>query len=223
MKLRQPGLIKLVAFAAALLIKVWMSTVRLRIRMFDRTADPDNPRCPGPCLHAFWHEGLLALTSTTYQNPVYALISQHADGELIAQIIRFLNLRAVRGSTTRGGAQAVVELLERARIAHLALTPDGPKGPRRVVQRGVVFLASRSGLPVAPYGIAFSKAWRAKSWDRFAVPLPFSTIYGVVGPLMRLPRELTRAQQESFRVELEKRLLAVTAEAEVWAGTRTTS
>lgn len=217
MKLRHPGLIKLAALLAAFLIKAWISTVRLRIRMADWTTDPDHSRCRGPCLHAFWHEGILALTSTTYRNPVYVLISQHADGELIAQVIRYLNLRTVRGSTTRGGAQAVVELLERSRWSHLAITPDGPKGPRRQVQRGVVFLASRSGLPVVPYGLAFSRAWRMRSWDRFAVPLPFSTIYGVTAPSVLVPPELDRAGQDAWLERIQAGLDAATAAAERWA------
>jgi lysophospholipid acyltransferase (LPLAT)-like uncharacterized protein len=217
MKLRHPGLIRLLAFLAAFVIRIWMSTVRLRVRMHDWTTDPDHPRCRRPCLHAFWHEGILALTSVTYRNPVYVLVSQHADGELIAQIVRHMNLKTVRGSTTRGGAQAVVEMLARAEGAHLAITPDGPKGPRRQVQRGVVFLASRSGLPVVPYGIAFSRAWRARSWDRFAVPLPFSTIFGIAGAAVVVPRDLNLDDQEAYRSLVECELKRATAQAEAWA------
>lgn len=221
MKLRHPGLIKLVALAAALLIKAWISTVRLRVRMADWRTDPDHSRGHGPGLHAFWHEGILALTSTVYRNPVYVLISQHADGELIAQVIKLMNLKTVRGSTTRGGGQAVVELLAKAKDAHLAITPDGPKGPRRQVQRGLVFLASRSGLPIIPYGIAFSRAWRARSWDRFAVPLPFSTIYGVAGPALAVPPDLDKAGQDAWQARAQQALDDAQAAAEHWARQRT--
>lgn len=217
MKIRHPGLIKLIGLLAGPLIRLWIGTVRLRIAMADWTTDPDHPRNTRPYLHAFWHEGILALTSVTYRNPIYVLISQHADGELIAQVCRGLGLKTVRGSTTRGGGQAVAELLARSKNAHLAITPDGPKGPRREVQRGVVFLASRSGLPVVPYGLAFSRAWRARSWDRFAVPLPFSCIYGVTGPALEVPPDLNRDQQDEYAAELERRLLAATTAAEDWS------
>ncbi len=216
MKLRHPGLLKLLGWLASVIIRLWMSTVRLRIRMHDDRTDPDHPRCLGRHIHAFWHEALLALTSTPYRQPVHVLISLHADGELIAQVIRWLGLRSVRGSSSRGGGQALLDLMQIGQQAHVAVTPDGPRGPRRQAQRGTIFLASQIGLPIVPYGLAFSRAWRAKSWDRMAVPLPFSTIYGITGPSLEVPANCHRQQQQQFAEQLQERMNEATRQAEAW-------
>ncbi len=220
MKLRHPGLIKLIGLLASVLIRLWMSTVRLRIRMHDDRTDPDHRRCRGHFIHAFWHEDLLALTSTPYRNPVHILISLHADGELIAQVIRWLGIKSVRGSSTRGGGQALMQMLELGARSHLAVTPDGPRGPRRTAQRGTIFLASQLAMPIVPYGLAYSWAWRAKSWDRMAIPLPFSTLYGITGPELAIPAYLHREDQQKYAAALQTQMNLATEQAKAWCVAR---
>jgi lysophospholipid acyltransferase (LPLAT)-like uncharacterized protein len=116
----------------------------------------------------------MLLPAYHYARPdIKVLISTHADGQLIAEACQRLGFALARGSSTRGGVEAVRDML-RANDTHLAVTPDGPRGPRRRVQAGVVYLAARTGLPIVPVGFAARRPWRAKSWDRFAVPRPFS-------------------------------------------------
>jgi lysophospholipid acyltransferase (LPLAT)-like uncharacterized protein len=215
MKIRHPGLIRLASVLAAGLIRVWMDSLRLRVHFDDRRLDPDHPQCPGPMIHAFWHENLLFLASIPVRVELRVMISQHRDGELIAQIIQHLGFRTVRGSTTRGGVSAMLEMLDHAaRQVHLAITPDGPRGPRRRVQPGVIYLAARTGMPIVPYGMAYDRAWRAPSWDRLAVPWPFSRVAGVAGQPLRVPPDLTREQVAMFARRLEQRLTQATAAAE---------
>jgi lysophospholipid acyltransferase (LPLAT)-like uncharacterized protein len=145
------------------------------------------------------------------------LISQHQDGEYITQIIERLRARVVRGSTTRGGIAGLMEMASVDKQTHLAITPDGPRGPRRRLQPGAIFLASRTGLPVVPLGFGFSNAWRARSWDRFAVPLPFSIVACVAGRSIRIPPELGRTGLECWRHQVEASMLECTAAAEYWA------
>jgi lysophospholipid acyltransferase (LPLAT)-like uncharacterized protein len=145
------------------------------------------------------------------------LISQHADGELIAQTCRHLRIGVVRGSTTRGGAAGLWDLLEAAKHTHLAITPDGPKGPRRRVQLGAIFLASQTGLPIVAAGVGFANAWRAKTWDRFAVPYPYSLATNVCAAPIHVPPALSLNDLAHYRNLVEERLQTATDEAERWA------
>jgi lysophospholipid acyltransferase (LPLAT)-like uncharacterized protein len=219
MKLRHPWLLRLFGLVGATVIRAWMNTVRYRAHVLDGTIHPADPRGQR-FIYAFWHESVLI--PTVFKTRVRVLISQHADGELIAQVCRHLRLGTVRGSTTRGAVPALMAMKRASRDSHLAVTPDGPKGPRRRVQMGLIFLASMTGLPVVPVGVGFGRAWRARSWDRFAVPWPWSTVYGVAPAPIVVPPKLDRAGLEHHRRLVEDRFLAVTAAAERWAnaGTR---
>jgi lysophospholipid acyltransferase (LPLAT)-like uncharacterized protein len=107
-----------------------------------------------------------------------------------------------------------------AETCHLAVTVDGPRGPRRRVKQGVIYLASRTGLPIVPAGIAFRRAWRAKSWDRFCVPCPGTDAYAYVAPLLHVPPDINRKEMERYRQMLEERLHAATETADNWAAGR---
>ncbi len=218
MKLRQPWLIKALAFAAAWMIRFWMGTLRFRYRPIGPNVDPRQPDFQGHYLYAFWHENIL-LPAYLYGRPdIWVLISQHADGQLIAEVCRHLRFRTVRGSSTRGGVEAVRHMLRAGRQGHLAVTPDGPRGPRRQVQPGLVYLAARTGLPIVPIGIGFQRAWRMQSWDRFAVPHPWTLGMCVTLPPISVPAEADKDQLESYRRRVEEALVQATALAERWAG-----
>jgi len=132
---------------------------------------PDDP----PYILCFWHARILMMPHAFRGWNGLMLISEHADGELIAQAVARLGIESVRGSTTRGGAKAVVRMLREAKKGRpLGITPDGPRGPRERVQPGAIWLAKKTGLPLRSVCYATSRFWRANSWDRFYVPLPFS-------------------------------------------------
>jgi lysophospholipid acyltransferase (LPLAT)-like uncharacterized protein len=214
MKIRNPTLIRFLALAAALVIRGWMSTVRLRLVFQDGRVHPADPR-QERFIYAFWHESLLA--PTMRKSRVRILISQHADGEFIAQVCRFLGYGVVRGSSTRGGSLALLDMMNGCDRSHLVVTPDGPRGPRRHLKMGVVYLASRTGMAIAPIGVGYARVWRAGSWDRFAVPYPFSDVFGVVGPAIRVPAGLDRDGLEWYRRLVEERCREATAAADRWA------
>ncbi|HEY8506294.1 MAG TPA: lysophospholipid acyltransferase family protein [Gemmataceae bacterium] len=219
MKIRHPALIRAAGWLGARALRLWMGTVRYRYRILGPDVDPHSPGLAGRYIYAFWHEAML-LPAYRYARPdIHILISRHADGQLIAEIARRLGLRVVRGSTTRGGASAVREMVRLSEKDHLAITPDGPRGPRRQVQPGVVYLAGRTGLPVVPLGVAYRRAWRAKSWDRFALPRPFTTAYAVAGSPVAVPAEVGPEELEPFRLRVQSAMDLVTAAAERWAET----
>jgi len=114
---------------------------------------------------------------------------------------------AVRGSSSRRGAQALLELTSYAQLDfNLAVTPDGPRGPRYVVQKGVIDLAQLTGLPIIPVTSNMRRKYCLKSWDRFQIPLPFSKCELILGPAFRVPRDASEERREELRVELQEML-----------------
>lgn len=219
MKLRHPRLIRLVAFLAAKLIRVWIWTLRYRYHHLGPDIRPQLARPDERYIYTFWHENMLLLAYHYGQPNVWILISHHADGQLITEITNRLGFRAVRGSSTRGGVAAVRGMVELGRSDHLAITPDGPRGPRRQVQPGLIYTAARTGLPIVLAGIAFRRCWRARSWDRFALPYPGTRAICISSRLVYVPAELNRETMERYRAHVEKTLCAVQQMAEEWAET----
>jgi lysophospholipid acyltransferase (LPLAT)-like uncharacterized protein len=142
------------------------------------TGPTDRPAPPpgGPFIVAMWHGRLALLHHLRHsQKPLIALISTHRDGQLISKCAWWFDMRTVAGSSSRGGVQAVRELMRLARAGHsLFITPDGPRGPRMQVNEGIVDIARLSGLPILPASISTSRGKFLRTWDRFLVPLPFS-------------------------------------------------
>lgn len=219
MKIRNPRLIAFLGWLGAKLIRIWLATVRYDYQTFGDDARPERLGPDQRYIYAFWHEYILLLAYRYGRKDVHVLISQHADGQLIAEICRHLGFSLIRGSSTRGGVEAVRQMMRAGGAEHLAITPDGPRGPRRHVQPGLVYLAARTGLPIIPIGLGFRRPWRAGSWDRFAVPRWFSRSTCVLAPAVLVPPEADREMLESLRLEVETRMNWATQVAEQWAET----
>jgi lysophospholipid acyltransferase (LPLAT)-like uncharacterized protein len=217
MKIRHPALIRAIGVSGAWMVRRLVGTNRFHFRFEDPSVDPAVARQTGQrYIYAFFHEIMLFPAYYWAWPEMQVLISDHRDGELIAQVIGRLGFGVVRGSTSRGGARAVREMKHRIDRGHLCITPDGPRGPRRSVQHGLPYLASRTGLPVVGVGMAFKRPWRAKSWDRFAVPRPFAAAACVMTPRIFVPPDADRDALEVHRVEFERRMKLATEEAEAW-------
>ena len=214
MKLRHPWLIAWAAFLLSLAAWCYMRTMRYRFVLPRAPVHPNDPSLHQRFIYAIWHENLLFTAGVRFRGKISVLISQHADGELVARVCRHLGYATVRGSSTRGGARALRELLQRGRAGHLVITPDGPRGPRRRVQLGAVYIASRTGLAIVPVGIGYQRAWRVRSWDRFAIPWPGTTAVAVAGEPLQVPPDLDRHQLEQYRLRLEQALAEASARAE---------
>jgi lysophospholipid acyltransferase (LPLAT)-like uncharacterized protein len=212
---------KLGGLAASKGIAAWMQTLDTRAAFYDRTVDPVLG-IAGPRIYVFWHEYILLPLALRGHCHLSMLLSQHGDADILARIAGHFGFDCVRGSTYRGGAKAVWELEERSQTHHLTITPDGPRGPRRQLAQGPVYLASRLQIPLVVMGFGYDRPWRTNSWDRFAVPRLFSRARAVVGPPMTIPPDLDRAGIEAARLRTERLLNCLTAEAEAWAtaGTR---
>jgi lysophospholipid acyltransferase (LPLAT)-like uncharacterized protein len=203
MKLVQPWTIGPLALLASTTIRWWVGASRFIYLAEDPAADPRIAPVRG--IYLFWHENMLFPAYTHGRHGFSVLVSRHRDGQLIARILRMLGFGIVSGSTNRKGMSALRELMRSGKASHLAITPDGPQGPRRVVQEGAVYLASRTGMPIWPVGFAFRDCWRAGSWDRMVLPKPGTVGVCVAAPAIHLPPDLTMEQieQECKRVQAE--------------------
>jgi len=139
-----------------------------------------------PIIVAFWHGNLLMqhylYKKARPKRKVWVMISEHFDGELIARTISFFGVGAVRGSSKKGGAKALIAALRKLKMGDdIAITPDGPRGPALSVAPGIVALAKKSGSQIVPMCYKPKKFWRMKSWDGFMIPKPFTTIDFYVG------------------------------------------
>lgn len=222
MKIRDPKKIRRVAITASYVARGLARSIRYSYRPLTSYLLDDRQELIGNArfIYAFWHEHLLVPTLVYRGDDAAVLASQHADGELIAQVAERCGAKMVRGSTTRGGIAALVRMLQKGWGArHLVVTPDGPRGPRRKCQVGVVFLASRTGLPIVTGGFGFSRCWRAKSWDRFAVPMPISRVRGVSAHPIFVPPGLGSDELKPYQKAVEDAANIGTAIAEHWAET----
>lgn len=208
---RQRALGWLVANAMRLLA----ATLRYRV---DRGRGP--AKLPDePVIFALWHNrlGLCMKAYESFVRPHHphdhlaALISASKDGAFLATILQNFGVEPVRGSSSRRGAQALLELASWAERGYdLAVTPDGPRGPCYEVQEGVMALAQVTGLPIIPYSCQVGWKIRLKSWDRFQIPMPFSRCEMTFGEPLRVPRQATDAERAQLGEQLRTVLLAGT-------------
>ncbi len=186
----------------------------VRIEWFGEERLHDFRKRGNHVIFAFWHDQILLMLNE-YRGPgLKIMISASKDGELIARTASFFGLGAVRGSSSRGGGKALLEMVRCARGPFdLAITPDGPRGPRHQVKEGVALLARLSGRAVVPVSFACSRGYRFSSWDRFLLPFPFSRGVFVFGEPLLCRREedtgrfrdrLQSAMKENDRLARER-------------------
>jgi len=172
-----------------------------------------------PVIYCIWHNRL-ALCMRGYWDFAHsnsrtpgmaAMVSASKDGGFLTAILECFRVQPVRGSSSRRGAQALLELTTWAERGYdLALTPDGPRGPCYVIQEGAMSLSQITGLPILPVAINVDWKIRLKSWDRFQIPLPFSRCELIIEKPVRVPREATDAEREACRRGIEETMRAMT-------------
>jgi lysophospholipid acyltransferase (LPLAT)-like uncharacterized protein len=212
MKLTHPIAIKTVALLGSWALRLWLNTQDYWFCFEEKESDPHATRKGN--IYLFWHETIL-LPLMTHCGPDFSmLVSRHRDGELITQIMRMFKGKTVRGSTSRGAVAGLLGMMRNKPSRHLGITPDGPRGPRRTVQDGAIYLASRTGMALVPVGYAFDGCWRAGSWDKMALPRPFRRAVGVIGQRVIVPPDLDRNGIEDYRLKMQKAMDRVNLRAE---------
>jgi lysophospholipid acyltransferase (LPLAT)-like uncharacterized protein len=165
----------------------------------------------GGRLVAFWHgrQLLMSFIKVDFDRkvPLYALISEHNDGRIIAAIVRRLGISSVAGSSSKHGSQATRELIGLMKAgSHVAITPDGPKGPAYHSKAGIIFLAALSGKPIYPMSYSAKSFWTFKSWDGMILPKPFSRAVRMIGEPIFVPRSIDKEQTGQFQAQLDTAL-----------------
>jgi lysophospholipid acyltransferase (LPLAT)-like uncharacterized protein len=184
----------------------------LRYKWDDRSGYFDGSP-PPPAIYCVWHNRLPLCMKAYFgyvkkrnqTSGMAAIVSASKDGGFLAAVLECFKVKPVRGSSSRRGKQALLELTTWAERGYdLAITPDGPRGPCYVVQDGVILLAQITGFPIMP--VSYHLGWkiRLKSWDRFQIPLPFSRCEMIYEKPIHVPREASDAEREALRLKLEQ-------------------
>ncbi|MDO8475106.1 MAG: DUF374 domain-containing protein [Candidatus Rokubacteria bacterium] len=199
---------KLAPAAASWALRLLAATLRLRRE--EKTVEPLQAAGAG-VIYVVWHARLLLLPYLYRRRGLFALVSRSEDGSMIADLLRRFGFVTVRGSSSRGGAGGLRALARAIGEGHsVVVVPDGPRGPREVCKAGVVVLARLTGAPVVPAALAASSEWRARSWDEFRIPKPFSRCVVRFGEPILVPRDIDAAGEATARKEIEAALNAVT-------------
>ena len=162
----------------------------------------------------FWHGRILPATFYFRRRGIVVITSENFDGEWIARIIERFGYGTARGSTSRGGLKALLQLkrdMEAGKAAGFTL--DGPRGPARVAQPGAIWLAKATGNPVLPFHAEASRHWTMRSWDQTQIPKPFSTVALAIGEPLSVPADASDARVEEERLRLEASLTSLEARA----------
>lgn len=195
-------------------LRLWMWTCRITV------LNPDidrHLRRGGHVIGALWHHNFIFYAWYFERRRYLVMSSWSKDGEIMVRVMRQMGYRHVRGSSSRGGAQALHEMVQLARKgATCAIIADGPRGPAREAKVGVVLAASHSGLPVVPGGAFVCRGKRLRNWDRTAIPFPFSRIILTFGEPIRVPPDLDAAQIEEWRKRIEREVTRCEEEAEAY-------
>jgi lysophospholipid acyltransferase (LPLAT)-like uncharacterized protein len=186
----------------------------LRVRRDERSVRP-LWAAGAPLIIGVWHSRALLLPYLYRGRRFRVLVSRSRDGEILGRVLARFGLGAIRGSSSRGGAEAMRELLRALRDGWgVVVVPDGPKGPPETVKPGIVTLAALSGVPIVPLAVAASAEWRMSSWDAFRIPRPFSRCVVRFGEPIEVPRPLDAGMREALRKEVEAALAAVSRRAD---------
>ncbi len=198
---------RVAAVTGAMLLRALFSTLRLRVH------DPEGFLAappPGPVIYAFWHNRILAITAAFLRvypagrRGVLVLTSASRDGMWLGELADRLGMGSVRGSSSRRGAAAMREMLVKVSQGYdIAITPDGPRGPKYRLGAGLVYLAQSAALPVVAIHAEFGRCTRLRSWDRFAIPWPFSRLDVTLGPILTVPHTDDEASFEAERRKIE--------------------
>src|SRR3984893_5572666 len=214
--LKKRFLIRAADLAFFLLINVIGRTIRWQLDGWENweqaTRDGQVP------IYTFWHNRVFLATYFWRKRRIVVMTSQSFDGEYIARFIQRFGYGAARGSTTRGGVGAIVEMgrLMRAGLP-TAFTIDGPKGPRYVAKMGAVLLAKKTGHPILPFTITARRFWKVrKSWDGFQVPKPFTRVRVDIAPPMYVPADADDQELNAKRDELQRALDELNQRGEEW-------
>ncbi len=199
-------------------LPLFASAMDYRVASYEPCCDPRHSDSRNEhVIYVFWHEFIMPLISRWGWCDLTLLVSQHRDAEWLNQVAGRMGFQMARGSSTRGGPAAIRRLTQLGNQSSLVITPDGPRGPRRQMAPGAVYLASQLEMPIIPIGVGLSRAHRLNTWDKFAIPLPTSRVRVIFGPKIYLPGTDDREQLDRYRESVLCSVNELTHTAQRWA------
>jgi lysophospholipid acyltransferase (LPLAT)-like uncharacterized protein len=165
-------------------------------------------------IHSFWHGRILPATLYFQRRGIVVITSENYDGEWIARIITKFGYGTARGSTSRGGPKALLQLVRDVKSKGVAFTLDGPRGPAEVAQPGAVWLAKATGNPLMPFHAEAASSWTLNSWDRTQIPKPFTTVAMAIREPIYVSRDADERAMDEARSALEASLAAARLECQ---------
>jgi lysophospholipid acyltransferase (LPLAT)-like uncharacterized protein len=191
------------------MVRLYLSTIRIRI--LNEESLMTHIEKGGKAIVAFWHQRFFGVIGYAKRFRIFqpsAIISKSLDGDLIAQVAIRLGIRPVRGSSSRGGREALAAMIKDLAVHSMAIhAVDGPKGPMKVVKAGLIRMAQLSGAQIFPVYISVDRAWMVNSWDRFLIPKPFSRILVQWDHPIFVPGGINNKTFENIRLQVEERMM----------------
>lgn len=208
---------RLVGILGNLFIEGLFRTIRIEAVGFDKI---EPIIASNKFIGAFWHSRILILSHLHKKVNSAIMVSASKDGEIIASILQQQGYQTIRGSTSRGGVRALASMVRAMKTEKkcAAIVPDGPRGPRFVVQPGVIALAKKTGYPILSVTYSAKRMKVFSSWDRFILPYPFTRCRVIYGKPVQVPADTPKQDEEKFRRQLQNELCRITREADMYFG-----
>ncbi len=195
-------------------MRVLFWTLRLDVR----TASNANPYAASGAtrfLYPVWHDSIVMAAFGGRHARTVALTSHHRDGSFVTSVLKAIGVPAVRGSTGHRGGNALREILTTARDRDVVMTPDGPRGPRRKMSTGTIFLASRSGRAIVPTAFSCESSWTIRgSWTNLVIPKPFSKVFLLAGDPVEVPVDVSRDKLTQYAARIQDQMDRLDAQAQ---------
>jgi len=196
------------------LVRLLGTTWRIKVLNYEKIQDLE-----GGKVLCGWHGRSMIASIHFRKKGFWVIISKSKDGDIQTHIFENLGFKVIRGSTGRGGERALIESIRELRKGEtMAITPDGPRGPNKVVQGGIMVMAKKAGAWLVPCGVSARPRFLAKSWDRYMIPAPFAKCLLNFGEPVLLPKDATDEEIEQIRLQFESEITRLETEAEKMLG-----
>jgi len=207
MNIRSRFAIRLLGRTLAACARIYFRFLKTDFHLATPLTSPYDDKGETVYLYCLWHHSILCAIFCGRSVRLAGLVSKHEDGSYVADAMECVDLTPIRGSSNRGGAAAMKQMIDATARLNIAIATDGPRGPHHVVKEGIIFLASQSGRPILPTGVAATRSWRPwLKWTYLLIPKPFSRVVMVGGAPFFVPPNLSREEREVYRQMLQNEM-----------------
>ena len=214
MRIRSQLLVEFASFSFAMVMKAIFRTLRHEFHTPLKT-NPYNDTGDQRYLYAVWHDSVIFSAFGGKHRHCVALTSRHRDGAFVTGVVKWIGVPSVRGSTGRGGEKALRSLIKTAGENHIVISPDGPRGPRRTMTSGMIFLSSHTGNAIVPTAFQCHRSWKIRgSWTELIIPKPFTRIYLLTAEPIFVPEDVSRDEIDHYTAQVQNAMDALNAKAD---------